>query len=55
MVATWRRSFDVPPPKLEHEDERHPLFDPRYKYINPEFLPDSESLADVIERIRPLW
>ena len=26
----FRRSFDVPPPPLDWDDERHPRFDPRY-------------------------
>jgi 2,3-bisphosphoglycerate-dependent phosphoglycerate mutase len=29
QVKIWRRSYDVPPPALELNDERHPRFDPR--------------------------
>ena len=28
QVKIWRRSYDVPPPALELNDERHPRFDP---------------------------
>jgi 2,3-bisphosphoglycerate-dependent phosphoglycerate mutase len=54
-VEVWRRSFDVPPPKLDVHDSRHPSFDPRYKHIDPELLPTSESLSDLVGRIKPLW
>src|SRR5512136_166934 len=30
QVKIWRRSYDVPPPALNWDDERHPHFDPRY-------------------------
>src|SRR5690606_27446530 len=30
QVHVWRRSYDVPPPALDDDDERHPRFDPRY-------------------------
>src|SRR5436305_1765054 len=29
----WRRSFDVPPPPLGPDDERHPRFDARYREL----------------------
>src|SRR5210317_1373603 len=30
QVHIWRRSYDIPPPPLESDDERHPQHDPRY-------------------------
>ena len=29
-VLEWRRSYDIPPPPLDEDDERHPKTDPRY-------------------------
>ena len=55
LVTSWRRSYDIPPPQLDIHDSRHPSFDSRYKYINPEFLPCSESLSDIVDRLKPLW
>ena len=37
-VLKWRRSFDVAPPKMNINDDRHPLKDPLYNDINPELL-----------------
>ena len=51
----WRRSFDVPPPALSADDERHPKYDPRYRYLAPEVLPGTECLQDVIVRALPYW
>jgi 2,3-bisphosphoglycerate-dependent phosphoglycerate mutase len=53
QVHIWRRSYDVPPPELAPDDERHPHHDPRYKGIdNP---PATESLALTLERVKPCW
>ena len=30
QVKIWRRSYDIPPPALTPDDERHPSHDPRY-------------------------
>jgi 2,3-bisphosphoglycerate-dependent phosphoglycerate mutase len=51
----WRRSFDVPPPALSLDDERHPRFDPRYRDLAPDVLPATECLRDVIVRSLPYW
>jgi 2,3-bisphosphoglycerate-dependent phosphoglycerate mutase len=51
----WRRSFDVPPPALEMDDERHPRHDPRYADLAPDVLPATECLKDVIARFLPYW
>ena len=55
QVKIWRRSYDVPPPVLELEDERHPRFDPRYASLTPEQLPATESLKITLDRVVPYW
>ncbi len=55
LVLKWRRSYDVPPPPLERNDPRNPVFDPRYKDVPPEELPLCESLKDTVRRAVPLW
>ena len=55
QVHVWRRSYDIPPPPLELDDERHPRFDPRYAGLAPEQLPATECLADVVDRMLPYW
>ncbi len=39
QVKIWRRSYDVPPPALELNDERHPRFDRRYAELTPAQTP----------------
>lgn len=53
QVHIWRRSYDIPPPELEVDDERHPSHDPRYAGI--EDLPGTESLKITLERVLPCW
>ena len=55
QVLLWRRSYDIPPPKLEESDETHPKNDTKYSHLDDSFIPSSESLKDVIERFLPLW
>lgn len=55
QVLAWRRSYDVPPPALEVHDERHPSHDPRYADIDPDLLPATECLRDVVDRMLPYW
>src|SRR5258708_34208911 len=54
-VKIWRRSYDVRPPALEIDDERHPSHDPRYAGMPPELLPPAECVEDVGERMPPYW
>ena len=54
QVKIWRRSYDIPPPVLEMDDERHPKFNDKFKNILGE-LPAGESLKNVIDRIKPFW
>ncbi|GIW18110.1 MAG: 2,3-bisphosphoglycerate-dependent phosphoglycerate mutase [Tepidiforma sp.] len=55
QVFAWRRSYDVPPPPLDPDDERHPRFDPRYAGLAPDVLPAAECLKDVVARMLPYW
>ncbi len=55
QVKIWRRSYDVPPPALELDDQRHPRFDPRYSTLTAEQLPATESLKITLERVLPYW
>ena len=55
QVRLWRRSYDIRPPMLEPDDERHPKFDPRYQYLAPDLLPRGECLKDVLMRMLPYF
>ena len=55
QVLKWRRSYDLPPPALEYDDQRHPRFDPRYQGLDPRLLPDAECLRDTVNRFLPYW
>jgi 2,3-bisphosphoglycerate-dependent phosphoglycerate mutase len=54
-VKLWRRSYDVPPPPMDRDDPRNVRHDPRYAGLPPELVPDTECLADVVERMLPYW
>ena len=53
QVHLWRRSYDIKPPELATNDERHPINDERYININE--LPASESLATTLIRVQECW
>jgi 2,3-bisphosphoglycerate-dependent phosphoglycerate mutase len=55
QVAIWRRSYDIPPPKLEKSDRRYPGRDPRYQQLHENELPLTECLKDTIARFLPYW
>ncbi len=55
QVKIWRRSYDIPPPPLALDDQRHPRFDPRYAAVDPSELPATESLKDTLARVLPYW
>jgi 2,3-bisphosphoglycerate-dependent phosphoglycerate mutase len=48
----WRRSFDVPPPPIDDNDEFSQAHDARYADIS---APKTECLRDVITRMLPYW
>ncbi|MFZ0626801.1 MAG: 2,3-diphosphoglycerate-dependent phosphoglycerate mutase [Acidimicrobiia bacterium] len=55
QVLLWRRSYDIRPPALTLEDERHPRHDRRYQRLAPDVVPATECLEDVVERMLPYW
>ncbi|MEM9384537.1 MAG: 2,3-diphosphoglycerate-dependent phosphoglycerate mutase [Pseudomonadota bacterium] len=55
QVHVWRRSYDIPPPHMEGDDERHPRHDRRYAAVDPGQLPGTESLKDTLARVQPFW
>jgi len=55
QVHEWRRSYDIRPPALEMDDERHPSRDDLYADVDPDDLPATEALADVVDRMLPYW
>jgi len=55
QVKIWRRSYDIPPPALAADDERHPRSDPRYAGVPAPDLPATESLKDTLARVLPFW
>ncbi|MCX7876434.1 MAG: 2,3-diphosphoglycerate-dependent phosphoglycerate mutase [Melioribacteraceae bacterium] len=54
-VKVWRRSYDVPPPALEENDERYPGKDPRYADLDKKDVPLTESLKLTVDRFLPYW
>eukprot|EP00929_Paragymnodinium_shiwhaense_P103577 TRINITY_DN6718_c0_g2_i1.p1 TRINITY_DN6718_c0_g2~~TRINITY_DN6718_c0_g2_i1.p1 ORF type:complete len:807 (-),score=203.55 TRINITY_DN6718_c0_g2_i1:100-2520(-) len=55
QVSEWRLSFQGRPPALAKGDKRHPSSDALYAGVPPSCLPESESLAMVLERVLPFW
>lgn len=55
QVLIWRRSYDIPPPALDVNDDRYPGRDPRYAKLSAEELPLTECLKDTVERFLPYW
>jgi 2,3-bisphosphoglycerate-dependent phosphoglycerate mutase len=55
QVKIWRRSYDIPPPALEPDDERSAAADPRYAGLTPSQLPLTESLKETVARVVPYW
>ncbi len=53
QVHIWRRSYDIPPPEVDADDERHPAHDGRYTGIAD--LPATESLKTTLDRVQPVW
>jgi 2,3-bisphosphoglycerate-dependent phosphoglycerate mutase len=49
----WRRSFDVPPPPIDENDEFSQARDPRYADLAA--VPRTECLKDVVARMLPYW
>jgi 2,3-bisphosphoglycerate-dependent phosphoglycerate mutase len=50
----WRRSFDVPPPPIDDNDQYSQAADERYSTLGAA-VPKTECLKDVLVRMMPLW
>ena len=50
----WRRSFDVPPPAIDDNNQYSQSHDPRYADLGKD-LPKSECLKDVVIRMIPYF
>lgn len=55
QVFIWRRSYDIPPPALEKDDQRSARFDARYKNVDAKDLPQAEALKNTVDRFVPYW
>ncbi|SDU79711.1 phosphoglycerate mutase [Microlunatus sagamiharensis] len=55
QFMTWRRSYDVPPPPIDRDDEFANFHDPRYASLPPDARPATECLKDVLLRALPYW
>jgi 2,3-bisphosphoglycerate-dependent phosphoglycerate mutase len=54
-VLQWRRSYDLRPPQLTHEDNRYPGHDARYSELDENDIPLGECLKDTVNRFLPYW
>ena len=54
MFQTWRRSYDVPPPAIDDNDQYSQAHDERYADLGDR-IPKTECLKDVLERMLPFW
>ena len=55
QVLIWRRSYDTPPPALDHADPRSERGDLRYAKLAAAQVPLTECLKDTVERVLPCW
>src|SRR4030043_10852 len=55
QVKIWRRSYDIPPPALDKNDERYPGKLRVYADVAEKDLPLTESLKDTVARFLPYW
>ncbi|MFB5673404.1 2,3-diphosphoglycerate-dependent phosphoglycerate mutase [Paenibacillus terreus] len=55
QVRLWRRSYDVLPPALTKDDNRYPKNDVKYRGIDDEFIPLTESLKETVVRVKDYW
>lgn len=55
QVLIWRRSYDIPPPPMEADDERSPRRDRRYADLSDAEIPLTECLKDTVARVVPYW
>ena len=55
QVLIWRRSYDVPPPPMEKDDEGYAGNDIRYADLPEADIPLTECLKDTVDRFLPYW
>ncbi len=55
QVHIWRRSYDVLPPAMAHDDENSAHGDRRYAGLEDSRIPDGENLKITLERALPFW
>ncbi|MDF1489330.1 phosphoglyceromutase [Tessaracoccus caeni] len=55
QFTLWRRSFDVPPPVIDVDDEFSQYNDPQYADIPEDERPRTECLKDVVVRMLPYF
>lgn len=55
QVQIWRRSYDIPPPEIDEDNEYFPGNDPMYKDVPKSDLPKAESLKLTEERFMGWW
>lgn len=55
QVLIWRRSYDIPPPACDEDNEHYPGSDPRYTNVDKSDLPVSESLKLTEDRFMVDW
>jgi len=55
QVKLWRRGYEIRPPALDSTDPRFSRRDPKYKALEEQQLPLTESLEDTVARVLPFW
>jgi 2,3-bisphosphoglycerate-dependent phosphoglycerate mutase len=55
QVNLWRRSYNIPPPPLAPDDPRNSAFDEKYRELDRNEIPLTESLKDTVKRVIPYW
>ncbi|MGM9887127.1 MULTISPECIES: phosphoglycerate mutase [unclassified Lactococcus] len=55
QVHIWRRSYDVLPPAMAHDDQYTAHGDRRYAGLEDSRIPDGENLKVTLERALPFW
>ncbi|MHA1584986.1 MAG: 2,3-diphosphoglycerate-dependent phosphoglycerate mutase [Promethearchaeota archaeon] len=55
QVFNWRRGWNFPGPPMPRSDPRHPMHDRKYKKLNKDKIPSSESQEDVSKRVDSYW
>ena len=54
-VNEWTKSYEIPPPKLDENDERNPSNQEQYKDTSKSLLPLYESFKDTLYRVIPYF